>query len=130
MNTGITNNRKGAFLENIALRWLKTKGLKVVAKNYLSRAGEIDLIMLDGGTLCFIEVNYRGSKDFDGTGYAVPVSNQQIIIQTALSFVNHQYKYLKYPRRFDALFVEPGIDVPYKMNWIKHAFSAETNQGE
>lgn len=130
LNIGITNYRKGSFLENVALRWLKTRGLKVVAKNYISRAGEIDIIMLDGDTLCFIEVKYRGSQDLDGTDYGIPVSKQQKIIRTALSFVNHQYKYLKYPRRFDTLLVEPGIDEPYEMNWVKHVFSDDTYQGE
>ncbi len=118
-------NNPGTFLENIALRWLKTKGLKVVAKNYLSRAGKIDIIMFDDDTLCFIEVKYRGSQNFDSTDYAIPVSEQQKITQTALSFVSRQHKYLNYPRRFDTLLIEPGINELYEINWIKHVFSAD-----
>ena len=118
-------NNPGTFLENVALRWLKTKGLKVVAKNYLSRAGNIDIIMLDEDTLCFIDVKYRRSQNFDGKDYGIPESGQQKITQTALSFVSRQHKYLNYPRRFDALLIEPGIDEPYEINWIKHAFSAD-----
>jgi putative endonuclease len=111
--------------ENIALRWLKARGLKTVAKNYHSRAGEIDLIMLDQESLCFIEVKYRTSQDFGGAAYSIPRSKQQKIIQTALSFISHQTKYRKYPKRFDALLIEPGIDEPYDVNWIKDAFSGE-----
>ncbi len=130
LNSRNTINNKGVFLENAALRWLKARGLKVVAKNYLSRAGEIDLIMLDGDTLCFIDVEYRRSQDFDSTDYGIPASMQQKIIKTASSFVNHQNKYLKYSMRFDALLVEPGIDQPFKINWIQDVFSANLYQGK
>ncbi len=101
-------NNPGSFLENVALRWLKAKGLKVVAKNYLSRVGKIDIIMLDDDTLCFIEVKYRRSQDFDETDLNIPASEQQKITQTALSFVSRQHKYLNYPRRFDALVARPA----------------------
>lgn len=124
-NNRIMINYTGGYLENVALRWLKARGLKVVAKNYLSRTGEIDIIMLDGDTLCFIDVTYRVSQDFDGTDYAIPASKQQQIIQTALSFVSRQHKYLDYPRRFDELLFEPGIDEPYEINWIKQVFRAD-----
>ncbi len=130
MNSGNTVNNNGAFLENAALRWLKAKGLKVVAKNYLSRAGKIDLIMLDGQTLCFIDVEYRVNQDFNSAEYGVPSSKQQEIIQTAASFINHQNKYLKYSRRFDVLIVEPDIASSFKMSWIKNEFSADLSQGK
>jgi putative endonuclease len=123
-------NDKSGYLENLALRWLKARGLKVVAKNYLSRAGEIDIIMLDGDTLCFIDVEYRVGRDFDSTDYSIPEFKQQNILQAASSFVNHQNKYLKYSRRFDALFVEPCLDKPFKMNWIKAVFSADPDYGK
>lgn len=117
--------KRGSFLENVALRWLKTKGLKVVAREYVSSDGGIDLIMLDDATLCFIEVIYRGSQDIDNIDHTISTSEKQKMIQTALSFVNHQNKYLKHPKRFDALFVEPGIDEPYEINWVKKIFNTE-----
>ncbi len=81
-------NNPGACLENVALHWQKLKGLKVVTKNYLSRAGKIDIIMLDDDTLCFIDVKYRRNQDFDSADYGIPVSGQQIITKTVLNFVN------------------------------------------
>ena len=96
-----------------------------MAKNYHSRAGEIDLIMLEKDNLCFIEVKYRNSQAFGGAAYSIPSAKQQKIIQTALSFLNHQQKYQKYAMRFDALLIEPGINRENQIDWIKDAFQAD-----
>ena len=118
-------NKKGLYFENIALRWLKARGLKTVARNYHSRAGEIDLIMLEKSNLCFIEVKYRRNADFGGAAYSIPKSKQEKIIKTALSFISHQPKFGKYSMRFDALLIEPGLRQANEVNWIKDAFSAD-----
>lgn len=118
--------QKGLYFENTALRWLKSQGLKVVARNYRSHNGEIDLIMLDGKTLCFIEVKYRKNNDFGGTAYSIPRSKQQKLIKTALSFLNHQHQYRKHAMRFDALFIQPVAIEEDAIEWIKDAFSADS----
>jgi len=119
--------KKGLYYENTALRWLKAKGLKVVARNYHSNHyGEIDLIMLDQQTLCFIEVKIRKDNAFGGTAYSIPRSKQQKIIRTALSFLKQQGKYNKYAMRFDALFIQPGpLSRGDDIEWIKNTFRAD-----
>lgn len=116
---------KGLYFENVALRWLKAKGLKMLAKNYQSRAGEIDLIMQEKDTICFIEVKYRNSQAFGGAAHSIPPSKQRKIIHTALSFISHQPRYQDQQMRFDALLIEPGSTTDYQVDWIKDAFSAE-----
>jgi putative endonuclease len=118
----------GAFLENIALRWLKARGLRVVANNYVCSSGKIDVIMLDGKTLCFIDVKYPGHPDFRGPDSDPPVSDQQKMIQIAASFVSHQRKFLNYSQRFDTLIVKPGVDEPYEMEWIKDVVGIDIYQ--
>ena len=49
-------NSKGQEAEEIAAKYLKAQGLKLITSNYRSRFGEIDLIMQDGESLVFIEV--------------------------------------------------------------------------
>jgi putative endonuclease len=115
----------GTFSENVALRWLKKKGLRVVANNYRSSAGKADIIMLDGRTLCFIEVKYQGEQEIDALAHILSADEQQKMIQAASSFVSHQRKYHNYPRRFDALIIRPAMDEPYEINWIKQVFSTE-----
>ncbi|MES2561364.1 MAG: YraN family protein, partial [Pseudomonadota bacterium] len=48
----------------MAAAFLEHKGLKIVARNYRCRLGEIDLIALEGRTTVFIEVRQRASSAF------------------------------------------------------------------
>ena len=50
---------RGAVAEALAAEFLQARGLKIVARNYRCRGGEIDLIASDGDTLIFVEVRLR-----------------------------------------------------------------------
>ena len=54
----------GDHAEQFVLGFLKNKGLRPVTRNYRCRHGEVDLIMLDGDCLVFVEVRYRSSRSF------------------------------------------------------------------
>jgi len=45
--------------EVLAAELLRAKGLTIVERNFRCRAGEIDLVALDGPTLVFVEVRSR-----------------------------------------------------------------------
>lgn len=55
--------RRGHGAERRAAWWLRLKGYRVLAINWRSVAGEIDLIAKRGGTLAFIEVKQRVDSD-------------------------------------------------------------------
>lgn len=50
---------KGKKGEEIAASFLKSKGYRVIDRNFKSRYGEIDIIALEGDFLVFIEVKTR-----------------------------------------------------------------------
>ncbi len=50
---------RGASAEAHAARWLAARGYELMARNFDTPAGEIDLIALDGEVLCFVEVKAR-----------------------------------------------------------------------
>ena len=54
---------RGHGAERRAAWWLRFKGYRVLAINWRSVAGEIDLIARRGGTLAFIEVKQRIDPD-------------------------------------------------------------------
>ena len=123
-----TKKDKGLFFEQQASDWLQQKGLEPVQQNFNCRFGEIDLIMRDADTLCFIEVKYRSSNAFGGTAYSIPASKQKKIIRSALTFIalNKPLQQLNY--RFDALFIQPQKNNQTNhIEWIQNAFSAPTS---
>ncbi len=117
---------KGLYFEKIAQNWLQQKGLVPVQQNYSCRSGEIDLIMLHGETLCFIEVKFRNNNAFGGTAYSIPLSKQRKITQTALTFIASHKKFQQHTYRFDALFIRPEDKLKKNLfEWIQNAFSTE-----
>lgn len=55
--------RLGSRGERIAARYLRRKGHRVLARNYETPRGEIDLITLDGDQVVFVEVKTRRRDD-------------------------------------------------------------------
>lgn len=106
-------------MEEAAARYLQAAGLKLVARNYRSRRGEIDLIARDGGTLVFVEVRYRRSSRFGSAGASVDARKQQKLLATAHSYL--QQKKLDCPCRFDVVAIEGDAQ---NIQWIKNAFGA------
>jgi len=87
------NKRKGLQYESLAKDHLQRQGLKLLHRNYNSRFGEIDLVMLDSDTVCFIEVKFRKSLDFGGAANAISYSKRQKIIKTAQIFMSENQKF-------------------------------------
>ena len=50
---------RGAAAEDAAETYLRSLGLRIVARNVTSHLGELDLVALDGETLCFVEIKAR-----------------------------------------------------------------------
>ena len=113
----------GRQVENNACEYLKKQGLKLVARNYRCRSGEIDLIMQDGKILVFIEVRFRTSHSY-GTGLdSVTKAKQLKIIRAAEYYLLVKHLTYKISCRFDvisATFKEEKFD----FFWVKNAFES------
>ena len=114
--TGIVGDRA----ETLALSFLVSKGLKPVARNFRCRGGEIDLIMLDGDCLTFIEVRYRNSTRFSAPGPTVDFRKQGKIVRTAGMFLNTQRRFANHSMRFDIVAISGDGSSP--VEWIRDAF--------
>lgn len=83
----------GNLGEELAAQFLVRNGFRLVAANFkvpigrtirgVSVSGEIDLIALDGKTLCFVEVKTRSSDEFGLPVAAVDLRKQRQITRTA-----------------------------------------------
>lgn len=73
--------------EKIALRFLKTKHMDILAENYRKNSGEIDIIARDGVRIVFVEVKTRRYK----TGYrpseGLTDSQKKRIIRTSKTYL-------------------------------------------
>jgi putative endonuclease len=108
--------------ERLAESYLKSAGLTPVTRNFRCRLGEIDLVMLDGSVLVFVEVRYRRPNRFVSAAATVDGFKQRKLCNAAAIFLAEQPRYGEHVVRFDVV----GIDGPNAGNstiqWLKDAF--------
>lgn len=76
----ITKGKKG---EQLAVKFLKNLGYKIIENNFKVRYGEIDIIALEGNTLVFIEVKTRNTHKYGRPEETISSRKLLTIIQTA-----------------------------------------------
>lgn len=121
-NKKTTSTDKGQITERFAEQYLTEQGLTLIGRNFHSRQGEIDLIMLEGNTYVFIEVKYRKNSQFGGAIAAIPASKQKKI-KHSVTFYLHQTGLNEYNTacRIDVIALEGEITKP-QVTWLKNAF--------
>ena len=72
--------------EDVAARFLESKGYRILARRYRTRVGEIDLVAMTGDLVVFIEVKTRR-----GTAYGLPEESVHPLKQARLSKVAAQF---------------------------------------
>ena len=74
--------------EQTAAEWLRTqKGMRTLECRYRNKAGEIDLIMLDGETVVFVEVKTRFTASAQDGLMAVDRKKQERIARAAVLYL-------------------------------------------
>ena len=97
---------RGDESEEKACRFLKERGYRIVARNWRTRTGEVDIVARVEGILVFVEVKARSSDGFGGPEAAVDRAKQRRIVSAALSFMEVTECVL--PTRFDVVAIRPG----------------------
>jgi putative endonuclease len=116
-------NRKQKFGqkgEEIAVRHLKKEGYKIIATNYRTKLGEIDIIAQDKDTIVFAEVKTRRSVQFGNPKQAVTIQKQKKISMVALYYLKATGQSTA-RARFDVVGVISNRDKP-QVEIIKNAF--------
>ena len=113
--------------EDLACRHLEAHGLRLLERNYRCRAGEIDLVMLDGGTLVLVEVRSRASATHGSAAATVDGRKQQRFIRAAHHLLLTRPDYRRLPARFDVVALDGGHDGGHaderlRVTWIRDAF--------
>ena len=95
------NNIVGAWGESLAADYLRKKRYKLVAMNYSSRFGEIDIIVKNREYLVFVEVKLRKSDRFAHAFEYVDYYKQNRIRATAEMYLSQNPTNLQ--PRFDVI---------------------------
>ena len=113
---------RGAAGEAAAEDFLKLSGYRIVARNVRTKVGELDLVALDGETLCFIEIKARATAEFGRAIEAVGPQKQRRLAKAALLFLAQNRS--QRPCRFDVLGLDRGRDGAWSFTLVKNAFDA------
>jgi len=112
----------GSQAEDRACQYLQDQGLKLIARNYRTRRGEIDLVMKSNNVIVFVEVRYRSSNQYGSPGDSITPAKRKKIIAAAQEYlVSHGYG-SDIPMRVDAILITPasGDRLNCTIDWIKN----------
>ena len=73
--------------EELAARYLRRRGYKILESNYRTKFGEIDLICEKKRQLVFVEVRTRSSDDFGGAAASVGRDKRRRLCRAAQAFI-------------------------------------------
>ncbi|MFH1611520.1 MAG: YraN family protein [Patescibacteria group bacterium] len=97
--------RFGNKAEDLAARFLVSKGYKIIKRQYKTRAGEIDLIARDGDEIVFVEVKARHGREFGFPEESVTAVKLRKIQATAELYLQ-KYKLQRAPYRIEVVAIE------------------------
>jgi putative endonuclease len=112
----------GMHGEDLAVRALEQAGYAILARRYRVRAGEIDIIALDGRCLVFVEVKSRHGGRFGGAAVAVTPWKRRKIVAVATDYLA-RHRVAARVCRFDVVTVASEPDGP-RVEIIRNAFDA------
>jgi putative endonuclease len=95
----------GAKGEDIVVHYLKSRGYRILERNYRVRLGEIDVIAEQGDELVFIEVKTRSDNLFGSPFESVTMQKQKQLSKVALEYISKHGCHNR-SARFDVVGIE------------------------
>ena len=115
----------GKDAEERAAIFLQSKGYKILKRNYKTKFSETDIVAIDKGVICFVEVKARHSNLFGEPADAVTPAKQRQISKTAICYLKEN-NLLERSARFDVVSLLYSQDLP-EIDLIKDAFELNSN---
>jgi len=117
------SRRRGDLGEDAAARYLESRGLRVIERNWRHRQWELDLICRDGDTLVFVEVKTRAAGTMGSPADGLTRAKRARLVRAAGQYLTKNDLW-DLPCRFDLAGVTDtgaSLDVEH----IENAFDAE-----
>jgi putative endonuclease len=98
----------GSEGEDMAVRYLKDRGFKILHRNYKTPLGEADIIARDNEATVFVEVKTRSSDRFGEPFEAADMRKQERLRRIALWYQKKEGKETQV--RFDVVSIKSRLD--------------------
>lgn len=118
--TELTIGQRG---EDAAAAYLERSGMTIVNRNWRCKAGEVDIVALDGEEVVFIEVKTRRSNATGSPEEAVSASKQKRYARLARSYLQ-QAGLSQVSVRFDVIAIQVIAEDRALLRHHRAAFSA------
>ncbi|MBI5510135.1 MAG: YraN family protein [Deltaproteobacteria bacterium] len=112
---------RGSAAEELAASYLEDRGYRLIARNFRTASGEVDLIAFDGEVLCFIEVR---SRHDELRGHPLETIDRKKI-RRVVRAAEEYLKKVPHPwpeMRFDAVGIV--MSAPPQITLVRDAFEA------
>lgn len=105
-----------------ARQHLETHGLRCLAAGWRCRLGELDLVMLDGDVLVFVEVRARRAGSLVSAIESIDPGKRRRVIRAARAWLMKNPAWATHAARFDVFAID-GEDI--SPQWLANAFDAD-----
>ncbi len=114
----------GRDAELLVCAHIERQGMRVAARNFRRRGGEIDIVARDGDTLVFVEVRFREEGDFGAPEETVTPLKRRRIVAAARAYLSTISPTTWKEARFDVAAVE-GSGPAAVIRYYRNAFDAK-----
>jgi putative endonuclease len=91
--------------EDKASKYIISKNIDIIEKNFNTRYGEIDIIGIKNKIIYFYEVKYRSSSYFGHGEEAISKSKIRKLKQSIEIWINKNRRYLNYDKYLNAIII-------------------------
>jgi putative endonuclease len=119
---GVRAQRSGSGGEDTAVRLLTGLGWEVLARNFKTRFGEVDIIAREGKTIVYVEVKRRESAEHGSAAeYVSPAKMRKVVGAARIYAAKHGLS--ESPTRFDVIAID-GVGQNEEVRHHRGAFDA------
>ncbi|MEA5444852.1 YraN family protein [Gammaproteobacteria bacterium AB-CW1] len=116
------SRERGKAAETFAEQWLAQKGLQPLERNLHLAGAELDLVMLDGDTVVFVEVRHRQQDDYGDGIETVSRRKRRLMARAAECFMATRGP--DRDGRFDLIAIDGSLESP-RIDWLPDAFDLD-----
>jgi putative endonuclease len=116
---------RGRRGEKLAAAHLERAGYRIVGRNVRLQRGELDLVALDGTTLCFVEVRLRSGAGYGTAEESVDARKRRRLVRLARELLATRRLPPHVALRFDVVAIDASQEPP-QIRLLRDAFQLES----